>query len=47
MMALGLRGPAIGDMLQRLLEKVLEESLPNEREPLLAWAKQYMEKEQL
>jgi tRNA nucleotidyltransferase (CCA-adding enzyme) len=38
MMALGLRGPAIGQMLRALLEQVLEEELPNERTALLAWA---------
>ena len=46
-MTLGLKGPAVGEMLQCLLEKVLEESLPNEREALLAWARRYMKTEQL
>ena len=32
---LGYRGPAIGQALQRLLEQVLEETLPNEKEALL------------
>ena len=40
MMALGLSGPAIGQMLQRLLEQVLEEKLPNDREILLQWAQE-------
>ena len=40
MMALGLRGSAIGAMLSRLLEQVLEERLPNEREALLHWARE-------
>ena len=40
MMALGLSGPAVGRMLQRLLEQVLEERLPNEREALLRWARE-------
>lgn len=39
-MALGLRGSAVGDMLRRLLEQVLEERLPNEREVLLNWARE-------
>ncbi len=33
--ALGLKGPAIGEALARLLEQVTEEKLPNEREVLL------------
>ena len=40
MMALGLSGPAIGQMLQQLLDQVLEEKLPNDRETLLRWAKE-------
>ena len=37
--ALGLTGRAIGQCLNILLEKVLEEELPNEREALLAFVK--------
>lgn len=33
--ALGLQGKAIGDALQSLLDQVLDEALPNEREALL------------
>ena len=40
MMDLGLSGPAIGQMLQRLLDQVLEEKLPNDRETLLEWAEE-------
>jgi len=39
LMALGLKGPAIGEALARLLEQVIEEKLPNEREALLAYIK--------
>lgn len=39
LMALGLRGPAIGDALERLLEQVTEEILPNQKEALLAYLK--------
>ena len=39
MMALGLAGPAIGECLNRLLEKVLEEELPNEKTALLEAAR--------
>ena len=38
LMALGFSGKAIGQMLNRLLDQVLEEELPNDRERLLAWA---------
>ena len=38
LMDLGFSGKEIGDMLRRLLEQVLEENLPNEKECLLAWA---------
>lgn len=38
LMALGFSGKAIGQMLDRLLEQVLEEKLPNDREVLLSWA---------
>lgn len=40
MMALGLSGPAVGRMLQRLLELVLEEELPNRQEDLLRRAEE-------
>ena len=43
MMALGLSGPAIGQMLHGLLDQVLEEKLPNDRETLLRWAKDHRE----
>lgn len=39
MMALGLQGKAIGEMLNNLLEQVLEETLPNEKQALLHAAK--------
>ncbi len=39
LMALGFEGPAIGRMLNYLLEQVLEEQLPNERQALLDAAK--------
>ena len=35
LMALGIRGKALGETLNRLLEKVMEEELPNERGALL------------
>ena len=41
LMDLGLQGRAIGEMLSRLLENVLDEELPNEREPLLEYAKNH------
>ena len=37
LMALGLRGRAVGEALNGLLEKVLDEELPNEREALLKY----------
>ncbi len=37
LMALGLSGKAIGEALNRLLEKVLDEELPNDRDSLLSW----------
>jgi len=37
--ALGFQGKAIGETLNRLLEKVIDEELPNEREALLEYAK--------
>ena len=41
LMALGFSGKAIGEMLNRLLENVLDEELPNEREPLLEYAENH------
>ncbi len=38
LMALGLKGKQIGDMLSFLLEAVTDETLPNEKEQLLAFA---------
>ena len=38
--ALGLRGPAVGEMLRELLEQVIEEKLPNHREALLTYVKE-------
>lgn len=38
--ALGFRGPAVGNMLRELLEQVIEEKLPNDREALLMYAKE-------
>lgn len=38
MMALGLSGRAIGEMLQRLLDRVIQERLPNEKTALLDFA---------
>ncbi len=40
LMALGFQGKAIGQCLNGLLERVLEERLPNEKEALLACAKE-------
>lgn len=39
MLALGLQGPAIGQMLNTLLSRVVEEELPNDRQALLAAAR--------
>ena len=39
LMALGVTGKAIGQCLNAMLEKVLDEQLPNEREALLTFAK--------
>lgn len=44
LMALGFAGKAIGQTLNALLEQVLDETLPNEKQTLLAWAER--EKEQ-
>ena len=38
MMRIGFSGRAIGQILNRLLDQVLEEALPNERQALLDWA---------
>ena len=40
LMEIGFTGRAIGRMLNWLLEQVMEETLPNERSVLLAWAQQ-------
>ena len=40
LMALGLKGRAVGQALNALLEQVLEETLPNEREALLRFAEE-------
>ena len=40
LMALGYAGKEIGTCLNRLLEQVIEEKLPNEKEALLRWAKE-------
>ena len=40
LMALGLKGKAVGQTLNALLEEVLEERLPNEKQALLAFAKE-------
>ena len=42
LMALGFSGPAIGKMQRYLLELVLEERLPNEKEALLTAARSYL-----
>ena len=39
LMALGYRGKAVGEKLNQLLELVLDEALPNERQALLAAAR--------
>lgn len=47
LMELGMKsGPALGDMLQRLLEKVLESPQMNQRECLLALAEKWMRDEE-
>ena len=38
-MALGYRGQAIGECLRNILEAVLDEKVPNDRETLLAFAR--------
>ena len=42
LMALGFRGKAIGEALNRLLDGVVEETFPNEKERLLAEAASYL-----
>ena len=41
LLGLGLSGPAVGKALQALLDAVLDETLPNEREALLNTARQF------
>lgn len=43
LMALGCRGKAVGEMLEWLLSRLLEEVLPNDREALLAAAKAHLD----
>ena len=38
--ALGLRGPAVGELLRELLELVIEEKLPNDRELLMTYVRE-------
>ena len=38
--ALGLRGPAVGETLRELLELVIEEALPNDREALMTYVRE-------
>ena len=45
LLALGYAGPRLGQTLQRLLELVLEEQLPNEKQALLAYAQQLLKEE--
>ena len=42
LMAMGAKGRAVGETLQWLLEQVLDEILPNEREVLLAAAQEHL-----
>ena len=45
LMALGIpKGKAVGQMLQTLLDEVIEERLPNEKEALIAFAKERIKK---
>ena len=41
--ALGLRGPAVGELLRELLELVIEEKLPNDREMLMTYVREKLE----
>lgn len=43
LLSVGVRGRAVGDMLKRLLDAVMEDMLPNDRESLLEAAKQWMQ----
>ena len=43
LMALGFRGRAVGEILSDLLERVLDEQLPNEKEALLTYVKKQEE----
>ena len=43
MLGLGLKGPAVGAMLQQLLAAVIEEQVENKRDALLAYARAQME----
>ncbi len=45
MMALGAKGRTVGETLQWLLEQVLDEKLPNDREALLAAAQEHLAQE--
>jgi tRNA nucleotidyltransferase (CCA-adding enzyme) len=38
LMALGCRGKTVGTLLNLLLEQVVDEQLPNEKQALLLWA---------
>ena len=38
--ALGLQGPAVGKALQELLELVIDEKMPNDRDMLLEYVKE-------
>ena len=42
LMSMGAKGRAVGETLQWLLEQVLDEILPNEREVLLAAAQEHL-----
>ena len=42
LMPLGLRGPALGDALQRLLEAVMDGKVPNEKEALLDFVTKFI-----
>lgn len=42
MMALGAKGRAVGEALQWLLEQVLDDALPNERDALLSAAREHL-----
>ena len=45
LMAMGLQGKAVGAMLEKLLDGVLEGTLPNEREALLEAVKRNIQEE--